>query len=278
MSEFIKLTLADGGPFYLPKSSPIIGMHRVVSPQNQGTVLLLGATNRVVTETPEEIMAMLEAKTNQFPGLMARLDEAIRQRDEAEQKNDVLSIAANKRLISANEILSVAVTAKTNQVEDLLKRLDQALQQRDEALLQNDELPAANKALKAVNNTLSVALAAKTIEIDDLTGRLSDALQLNCEVGRQLHEALQQRDEATQKNDEMPAANEALKSANEILFDTLTARTAQVDSLAGRLSNVLQLNGDLQAKTYNLNSDLHEALRQRDRFQHKLNSIKIVTE
>ena len=62
------------------------------------------------------------------------------------------------------------------------------------ALLRNDELPAANKALKAVNNTLSVALAAKTIEIDDLTGRLSDALQLNCEVGRQLHEALRQRD------------------------------------------------------------------------------------
>ena len=211
MSEFIKLTLADGGPFYLSKSSPIIGMHRVASPQDEGTVLLLGATNRVVTETPEEIMAMLEVKTNQFPGLMARLDEAIRQRDEAEQKNDVLSIAANKRLISANEILSVAVTAKTNQVEDLLKRLDQALQQRDEALLQNDELPAAN---------------------------------------------------------------EALKSANKIMFDTLTARTAQVDSLTGRLSNVLQLNYDLRNKTHLLNSELQEALRQRDEATRKRDSFK----
>ena len=215
MSEFIKLTLADGGPFYLPKSSPIIGMHRVVSPQNQGTVLLLGATNRVVTETPEEIMAMLEAKTNQFPGLMARLDEAIRQRDEAEQKNDVLSIAANKRLISANEILSVAVTAKTNQVEDLLKRLD-------------------------------------------------EAIRWDAELRIKLKDAWRQRDEATQKNDELPAANEALKSANEILFDTLTARTAQVDSLAGRLSNVLQLNYDLRNKTHLLSSELQEALRQRD--------------
>ena len=204
MSEFIKLTLTDGGPFYLPKSSPIIGMHRVVSPQNQGTVLLLGATNRVVTETPEEIMAMLEAKTNQFPGLMAHLDEATRQRD--------ASMLQNKRLISANDVLNIAVTAKTNQAEDLLKRLDQALQQRDEALLQNDELPAANKALKEANKIMFDALMVKTARLD---------------------EAIRQRDEA------------------------------------------LQLNGDLQAKTYNLNSDLHEALRQRDRFQHKLNSIII---
>ena len=67
------------------------------------------------------------------------------------------------------------------------------------ALLRNDELPSANESLVSANNTLAVALAAKTIEIDDLTGRLSDALQLNCEVGRQLHEALRQRDEATKK-------------------------------------------------------------------------------
>ena len=51
-------------------------------------------------------------QTNQFPGLMARLDEAIRQRDEAEQRNDVLSIA---------------LTTKTAQAEDLLKRLDNAM-------------------------------------------------------------------------------------------------------------------------------------------------------
>ena len=70
------------------------------------------------------------------------------------------------------------------------------------------------------------------------------------------------------RNDELPAANKALKAANEILFDTLTAKTVEIDDFTGRLSRTLQLN-------YELGSQLAESHRDRDRLQHKLNSILI---
>ena len=73
-----------------------------------------------------------------------------------------------------------------------------------------------------------------------------------------LDEAIRQRDEALLQNDELPAP-----------------KTAQAEDLLIRLNNVLQLNRDLQAKTYNLNIELAQALQQRDRLQHKLNSIMI---
>ena len=201
MSEFIKLTRHDnyrGGLLWMRRDEVCTFGCMKENGQEFTEVGLryLGASGcHAVQETPEEIMALLEGKTvdaepswdrqtakmNQFPGLMARLDEAT-------QKNRQ-TLSDLREISRQNDLLSIALTAKTNQVGDLMARLDEAIRQRDEALLQNDELPAA-----------------KTAQAEDLMIRLNNVLQLNRDLQAktynlniELAQALQQRDRLQHK-------------------------------------------------------------------------------